>query len=66
VRDVANALRPIDQTWLRGRYDAIDEADYRGAHDDADFQYTWDSFVDVQGFYARAAAAGRAVIFTAT
>jgi hypothetical protein len=33
---------------LRRRFDAIDEAGYRGAHDDADFEHTWDAFVDVQ------------------
>jgi Domain of unknown function (DUF1877) len=66
VRDVADALRAVDRTWLRRRFDAIDDADYRGGHDDADFEYTWDGLVDVQAFYDRAAAAGRAVIFTAT
>jgi hypothetical protein len=30
-----------------------------------DFDYTWSNFVDLQAFYERAAAAGRAVIFTA-
>jgi hypothetical protein len=63
---VADAVRGVGGTWLRRRFDAIDDPDYRGAHDDADFEYTWDGFVDVQAFYARAAAAGRAVIFTAT
>jgi Domain of unknown function (DUF1877) len=66
VRDVAHALRGVDRTWLRQRFDAIDDPDYRGAQDDADFEYTWENFVDVQAFYDRAAAAGRAVIFTAT
>ncbi|MFC6567203.1 DUF1877 family protein [Actinoplanes utahensis] len=31
-----------------------------------DFAYTWENFVDLRDFYQRAAAAGRAVIFTAT
>ena len=66
VRDVADALKGLDRTWLRGRFDAIDDPDYRGAGDDGDFDYTWDGFVDVRAFYGRAAAAGRAVIFTAT
>ena len=66
VRDVAKALRGLHRTWLRPRFDAIDDPDYRGRRDDADFEYTWDNFVDVQAFYERAAAAGRAVIFTAT
>jgi hypothetical protein len=66
VRDVAVALRGIDQTWLRARFDAIDDPEYGGAGDDEDFEYTWTNFVDVRDFYGRAAAAGRAVIFTAT
>ncbi|MEV2238375.1 YfbM family protein [Micromonospora sp. NPDC049891] len=66
VRDVAEALRTVDRTWLRRRFDAIDDRDYDGAHDDEDFEYTWRNFVDVKAFYDRAAAAERAVIFTAT
>jgi hypothetical protein len=37
-----------------------------GAHDDTDFEYPWTGFVGVLGFYERAAAGGRAVIFTVT
>jgi hypothetical protein len=66
VRDVAEAVHRVDRTWLRRKFDAIDDPEYRGSGDDADFAYTWDAFVDVQAFYGRAAAAGRAVIFTAT
>jgi hypothetical protein len=66
VRDVAGTLRGVDRIWLRRRFDTIDDPDYRGAHDDADFEYTWDGFVGVRAFYDRAATAGRAVIFTAT
>jgi Domain of unknown function (DUF1877) len=40
VRDVARALHGVDRTWLRRRFDAIDDPDYRGARDDADFEYT--------------------------
>lgn len=65
VRDVAAALAGIDKPWLRARFDAIDDPDYAGAGDDGDFEYTWEGFVDVRGFFQRAAAAGRAVIFTA-
>jgi hypothetical protein len=66
ARDVAGALRGIDRTWLRRRFDTIDDPDYRGARDDADFEYTWDNFVDLRAFYNRAATAERAVLFTAT
>jgi hypothetical protein len=65
VRDVATALLAIDEPWLRARFGDFDD-DYAGAADDQDFEYTWSNFVDVRGFYQRAAAAGRAVVFTAT
>jgi hypothetical protein len=65
VRDVAAALLDIDEPWLRARFGDFDD-DYTGAADDQDFVYTWSNFVDVRAFYQRAAAAGRAVIFTAT
>ncbi|MCZ7423679.1 MULTISPECIES: DUF1877 family protein [unclassified Micromonospora] len=66
ARDVAAALQSVDRRELRQRFDAIDDPDYRGALDDADFDYTWDNLVEVRAFYQRAAAAGRAVVFTAT
>lgn len=66
VRDVAEALQWVEKAWLRHRFDAIDNTGYHGPHDDADFEYTWENFVDVQAFYERAAKVGRAVIFTAT
>jgi hypothetical protein len=66
VREVADGLRGIDRDWLRRRFDAIGGHDYDGAQDDADFVYTWANFVDLRNFYDRAAATGRAVIFTAT
>ncbi|MEV4715176.1 YfbM family protein [Micromonospora sp. NPDC049374] len=65
ARDVAAALQSVDRRELRQRFDAIDDPDYRGALDDADFDYTWDNFVEVRAFYQRAAAAGRSVVFTA-
>lgn len=66
VRDVSGGLSAVDRAWLRRRFDALDDPGYRGSGDDADFAYTWTNFVDVREFYARAAAAGRPVIFTAT
>ncbi|MDQ0370997.1 DUF1877 family protein [Catenuloplanes indicus] len=56
----------VHRAWLRRRFDAIDDAGYRGALDDADFAYTWDNFADVREFFRHAADAGRAVLFTAT
>ncbi|MBU2664527.1 YfbM family protein [Actinoplanes bogorensis] len=65
TREVATALSNVDRDFLRRRFDAIDDPGYAGARDDADFEYTWDNLLDVRAFYERAAAAGRAVIFTA-
>lgn len=65
VSDVAQALGGVDEAWLRDRFDAIDDPDYGGARDDVDFDYTWSNFMDLQAFYERAAAADRAVVFTA-
>lgn len=64
VRAVAEALADIDEPWLRARFGDFDD-DYDGAADDDDFHYTWDGLVCLKGFYQRAAAASRAVIFTA-
>ncbi|WP_176611693.1 YfbM family protein [Actinomadura sp. WMMB 499] len=66
VREVAEALNRVDRVWLRQRFDAMDAADYNGPHDEEDFDYTWENFVDMRKFYERAAESGRAVIFTAT
>ncbi|GGN36389.1 hypothetical protein FHR83_006364 [Actinoplanes campanulatus] len=62
VRDVAAALRDIDRAGLRQRFDTLLPASER----DYDFELLWTDFADVVNFYQRAAAAGRAVLFTAT
>jgi len=65
VKDVAAALARITRAWMRKRYDLIDPEDYDEVEmGDEDFGYTWENFLDVRRFYKRAAAAGRAVIFT--
>ena len=65
VKDVAAALARITRAWMRKRYDRIDPEDYDEVEmGDEDFGYTWENFLDVRRFYKRAAAAGRAVIFT--
>ncbi|HMA36618.1 MAG TPA: DUF1877 family protein, partial [Chloroflexia bacterium] len=64
VRDVAQALTKIDRAMLRTHYFQIDPHDYGADLDEADFAYTWDWFEGLPAFYARAAAAQRAVIFT--
>jgi len=68
VRDVAEALAVVEEEWLRRRYyDTLagtDYVDYSGPLDEDDFEYTWEGLEDVREFYAAAAEARRAVIFT--
>ncbi len=65
VPDVARALARVDRQALRAGYDRIDPADYDHEPNDRDFDYTWSYFESVAALYRRAAAAGRAVVFTA-
>jgi hypothetical protein len=64
VKDVAAALGPITKEAFRQRYDAIDPDDYEGAHGPEDFDHTWSWFERVRDLYKKAAADGRAVVFT--
>jgi hypothetical protein len=64
VKDLAAALAPLGQAELRTRYDLIDADDYNGEHGDEDFKATWENFVAIRELYKKAAAAGRAVVFT--
>ncbi len=64
VKDVAAALAPLTEKDLRDRYDAIDADDYDGEHGPRDFKDTWDHFLAVREFYRKAAAGGRAAVFT--
>ncbi|HXU06172.1 MAG TPA: YfbM family protein [Polyangia bacterium] len=64
VVDVAAGLAAVDQADLRRRYQSLDPAGYRWKSDD-DFAYTWEWFDPLKPFWARAAAAGRSVLFSA-
>jgi len=66
VRQVAEAMKPIDREWLRLQYSKIDPADYGapGSLNQQDFEYTWDYFQSVRSFYLKAAAENRWSIFT--
>ncbi|MGC0419866.1 DUF1877 family protein [Embleya sp. AB8] len=64
VRDVAEALAPLDEAWVRERYETLTFVDYDGIADEDDIGYTAGNLVDLKDFYRRAAAAGRAVILT--
>lgn len=65
VRDIAAALSAITEADFRRRYDAIDAESYGAPLSDEDFRYTWEWFQGVRDLYARAARAGRFVLFTA-
>ncbi|MFJ1755152.1 YfbM family protein [Kitasatospora sp. NPDC088134] len=64
VRAVAEALAAVDEPWLRRRYFGFDFPDYDGEHGESDLQYTAAFLPDLHAFYRRAAAEGRAVVFT--
>ena len=64
VRAVADALAAIDDAAMRTRYETIVPRDYAPEYGDQDRDYTVANFRDVADLYARAATAGRAVIFT--
>ena len=64
VKEVAEAVRNIDEEWMRQRYFAISAKDYERPLSEEDFGYTWSWFEGVQSLYQKAAAAGRAMIFT--
>lgn len=66
VKQVAEALRPLDKDWFRARYFKIDSADYGvpGMLNEQDFEYTWVWFESVRDYYKKAAAEGRWSIFT--
>jgi Domain of unknown function (DUF1877) len=63
VKEVAAAIKNIDRAELRRRYDVIDTETY-GELSDGDFEYTWSWFPRLRDFYQKAAAAGRAMLFT--
>ena len=65
VRDISAALAPLTEDWMRERYFSLLKADsYDGEIGDEDFGYTWTWFESVRDLYRKAAASGRAVIFT--
>jgi hypothetical protein len=64
VSAVAGALASIDDDRMRQRYRELVPPDYAAEYGDEDCEYTVDNFRGVANLYARAAKAGRAVIFT--
>ncbi len=64
VSRVAAALAGVTETWLRERYRSLDFEGYQGEKSDDDWAYAWANFQGLPGFFSRAAAGGRHVIFT--
>lgn len=65
VKDIAAALKTVDLETFSVRYREIDAEDYGFPLTDEDLEYTWEWFQGVRDLYGRAAAANRAVLFTA-
>jgi hypothetical protein len=64
VVEVAAALPGATREWLHARYFALDPAEYGTPLSKEDFEYTWSSYQGLPEFFARAAKAKRAVLFT--
>lgn len=64
VGDVASALTAVTEEEFRHRYRTIVPRDYAPEYSEDDLDYTWESFEEVRELYARAAADGRAMLFT--
>ncbi|MCF2527075.1 DUF1877 family protein [Yinghuangia soli] len=64
VHDIARALAPLDEQWLRGRFATLPFGDYEGAGSEQDIAYTWASLPGLKDFYRAAAARGRTAVFT--
>lgn len=70
MKSIATALRPIDQPEFRRRYFGlkksflgIDRTEYEGEIGEEDFEYSWAYFEEMRSFYAKVAAADRAIVF---
>ena len=64
VVDVAREAALVSRDDMRARYKKIKQRGYEFRLGDEDFEYVWENFVDVRTFFAAAAAAGRAVVFS--
>ncbi|MCE3016771.1 MAG: YfbM family protein [Pirellula sp.] len=63
VVEVSNALVSVTKKWMQQRYNTLSKTDYGPVSPD-DFDYTWEIFEGLRGFFSKAAKAGRAVLFT--
>ncbi|MEI8382169.1 MAG: YfbM family protein [Planctomycetota bacterium] len=63
VVEVSNALMNVTKEWMQQRYHTLSQTEY-GPVSQEDFDYTWDNVEGLRDFFAKAAKAGRAVLFT--
>lgn len=64
VAEVARALELATPDWMSARYDRVVPADYAPEYGPEDRAYTLANLEDVRALYRKAAARGRAVVFT--
>ncbi|MFO0550909.1 MAG: DUF1877 family protein [Polyangiaceae bacterium] len=64
VAEVAAALPSVTRQWLHARYFALDAKAYGQPLTEEDFEYTWACYGGLPEFFARAAKAKRAVLFS--
>lgn len=70
VKQVAASIDGVSREWFTWQYFALDRMPsgfwvhrYDAELCDVDFEYTWEYFVEVQGFYRMAAGRGLATVF---
>ena len=61
---VSEAVAPVTEADFRARYDTIGAHGYAGPVSEDDFGYTWSYFELLRGLFAKAAVAGRAMVFS--
>jgi hypothetical protein len=65
VAELASALHGIDEAWFRARFFQLDPKATLYDIDEDEMDYAWGNFSGLPAFFARAAAEGRAVVFSA-
>lgn len=61
---IAEAAEPLTEEWFRSRYFQIVPKSYALEYGEVDCGYTWEWFCEVRDLYMKAAAQGKAVLFT--
>ncbi len=64
AKAVAVALAPLTREWFGSRYQKLADTDYSGPFGEADANRAWEKLVGLRAFFAEAARADRAVLFS--